>query len=60
MSCYDGHNVCSVQMHVTQEDTGCVPLLNNAPPLTTLYVTAVLTIEPASAVEPEPVCACHT
>lgn len=36
MSCYDGHNACSVQMHVTQEDTGCVTLLNNAPPLMTL------------------------
>lgn len=41
-------SVCCVQMRVTQEDTqqtGSVTLLNNATPLMTLYVTAVLTIE---------------
>lgn len=52
-------NACSVQKHVTQEDTGCVTLLD-VPPLMTLYVTAVLTIDPVTAVEPEPVCASDT
>lgn len=48
-------SACSVQRHVTQEDTGCVTLLNDAAPLMTFYVTAVVTIEPVSVVEPRPV-----